>query len=210
MKTNITPNFRGWNALILHRKHVGECKLAQQLSRLGIKSECRGINAVMNFPQVDVIFVDVDEGIDEMFPWLAGDATIPLIGLLGSEAPGRLAWALSQGISSHILKPISHSGVFSALTIAQHNYQYRLNNLQEIANLQQRIKLRPVVLRCILQLMDLANIDDSRAFMAMRAIAMQKRISIEELCVSYVDDSASLMQLYQSHLRGDLYSRVLK
>ena len=212
MKATITatPNFRGWCALILHRQHTGECRLAQQLSLLGVKSSCRGISSAMNFPKADVIFVDVDEGIDEMFPWLAGGATVPLIGLLGSEAPGRLAWALAQGISSHILKPISHHGVFSALTIAKHNYQQRLNSLKDIAVLEQRIKLRPVVLRCILQLMELVDIDDSQAFNAMRAIAMQRQISIEELCVNYVDNSASLTQLYRASLKNSHCSRLLK
>jgi AmiR/NasT family two-component response regulator len=210
MKANMTPNFRGWNALILHREHTNECKLAQQLSRLGVKSECRGISTAINFPKVDIIFVDVDEGIDEIFPWLAGNATIPLIGLLGSEAPGRLAWALAQGISSHILKPISNNGVFSALTIAKHNYDQRQQNLIDIEQLQQRIKLRPVVLRCTLQLMEIASIDDTQAFNVIRGLAMEKRLSIEELCVNYVDDSARLNQLYQLFFKNNNYSRRLK
>ena len=38
--------------------------------------------------------------IDDLFGWEPGRAQVPLIALLGSEAPGRIEWALSQAPSA--------------------------------------------------------------------------------------------------------------
>ena len=43
----------------------------------------------------DFLFFDADLGHDAQFPWAPGAAPMPPIALIGSEAPGRIEWALS-------------------------------------------------------------------------------------------------------------------
>ena len=41
-------------------------------------------------------------GFDEQFPWKAGEAPMPLVALIGSEAPGRIEWALSHNADAQL------------------------------------------------------------------------------------------------------------
>ncbi len=67
----------------------------------------------------DFLFFDADLGHDAQFPWEPGASPMPMIALIGSEAPGRIEWALGIGAHAQILKPVGDGGVYSALLIAQ-------------------------------------------------------------------------------------------
>ena len=59
----------------------------------------------------DFVFFDADLGFDEQFPWKPGAAPMPLVALIGSEAPGRIEWALSHNADAQLLKPVGNAGV---------------------------------------------------------------------------------------------------
>ena len=107
MKTIRIPNFRGWRILILHQMDDNIARLSRQLERLGIDVSVNW--PVLETPVADaqMVFFDGDKTYEGIFPWPAGEAPVPLVALMGSEAPGRLEWVLQQGISAHMLKPFS-------------------------------------------------------------------------------------------------------
>ena len=45
--------------------------------------------------------------------------------LIGSEAPGRIAWAIKRGADAHLLKPVSGGGIYSAVLIARDAFDRR-------------------------------------------------------------------------------------
>ena len=51
-------------------------------------------------------------------PWSRSEKPVPLVALLASEAPGRIAWALDQGADALIAKPVTASAVYPALVMA--------------------------------------------------------------------------------------------
>jgi hypothetical protein len=60
---------------------------------------------------------------------------MPLIALIGSEAPGRIEWALSHNADAQLLKPVGNAGVYSALLIARQAFEARRRLADEIASL---------------------------------------------------------------------------
>jgi two-component system, response regulator / RNA-binding antiterminator len=67
----------------------------------------------------DFVFFDADMGHDGMFPWDPGQPPMPMIALIGSEAPGRIEWSLKAGAHAQLLKPVGDNGAYSALLIAR-------------------------------------------------------------------------------------------
>jgi AmiR/NasT family two-component response regulator len=105
---------------------------------------------------------------------------MPLIALIGSEAPGRIEWALAQGSNAHLLKPIGSTGAYSALLIAAHAYQFGRNQAGDIRALEERLRQRPLVVRAILKLMQEERLDEANAWKRMRKMAMSLGMTIEE------------------------------
>jgi len=89
----LTPNFVGQRALILHRPHGVIEAITRQLLQLGISQDQFWPELPLDFDpsHYDHLFYDADMGFEDQFPWLSGEAPMPTVALIGSEAPGRLA-----------------------------------------------------------------------------------------------------------------------
>jgi AmiR/NasT family two-component response regulator len=178
------PNFRGYHAVVIHREDNNRNLLVQRLRQLSL-------HVVSLWPlseepplQTDVVFFDADEGWDEQFSWLTRRAPIPLIAIIGSEAPGRLEWTIAQGPSAYLVKPIQTTGVFTSLVMGFNNF-HRLSELEaakEKAN--SRLKSRPSVFKALLTLMDHFGLEEAEAFSLLRSASMVRRKSIETMSAS--------------------------
>jgi AmiR/NasT family two-component response regulator len=174
------PNFRRWSAVILHRPHAAAEAVTRQLERIGATARTVWPELDATSRNADVVFFDADLGHDGQFPWRPGEAPVPLIALLGSEAPGRLEWAIGQGADAHILKPIGSAGVYSALVIARHAFAARRQLLGEIADMRDRLRRRPTVARAVIAIMHGEKMNEAAAFRRLRQIAMESRRTIED------------------------------
>jgi AmiR/NasT family two-component response regulator len=180
------PNFRGWTAVILHRPHAAAEAITRQLERTGATARTVWPELDASSSKADVVFFDADLGYDGQFPWPAGQAPMPLIALLGSEAPGRVEWAISQGADAHILKPIGSAGVYSALVIARHAFAARRRLLAEIDDMRDRLRRRPTVARAVIAIMQGEKMNEAAAFRRLRQIAMETRRTIEDAAETVV------------------------
>ena len=79
----------GARALILHRPHAVVTALTRQLQAVGLRVEATWPDLPSAALAADFVFFDADMGFDDQFPWDRGQAPMPLIALIGSEAPGR-------------------------------------------------------------------------------------------------------------------------
>ena len=115
MKT--TLSFLGQRAVILHRPGETTDRLVRQCVLLGFRAEARW-EPLRDDEDADIVLVDADEGWDGLLPWMPAEKPAPLVALLASEAPGRIAWALDQGADALIAKPVTASAVYPALVMA--------------------------------------------------------------------------------------------
>lgn len=181
MMRTALPNFRGQRALVLHWEDNNRHTLARLLESLGLKVEVRWPADGVSADGYDVIFFDADQGYDGLFDWSPGEPPIPLIAMMGSEAPGRIEWTLSRAPSAYLVKPIGSTGVFSALAIAYHTFETRKELKDEITELAHRAQARPIVFKAILSVMAHFGIGDDDAYRLLRAESMNQRVSIEDL-----------------------------
>ncbi|MDX8441781.1 ANTAR domain-containing response regulator [Mesorhizobium australafricanum] len=172
------PNLGGAKAFVLHRPHTTVQAITRQLSAIGLEAVECWPHLPAEALAADFVFFDTDLGFDEQFPWKAGEAPMPLVALIGSEAPGRIEWALSHKADAQLLKPVGTAGVYSALLIARQSFEARGQLAGEIAALRQRVGERQTIVRAVAALSK--GSDDDRAYAQLRSLAMSWQISVEE------------------------------
>lgn len=169
----------GAHAIVLHRPHPVVTALTRQLQAVGLRVTNCWPELQADALAADFVFFDADMGFDEQFSWPKGEAPMPLIALIGSEAPGRVEWALSTGANAQILKPVGDGGVYSALLIARHAFELRQTLSAEVGDLRRRLGERQTVVQAVVRLMQTTG-SETAAYAALRAEAMDARISLEE------------------------------
>jgi AmiR/NasT family two-component response regulator len=175
-------NFRGLRAVVLHRQDHNRDALESQLRRIGLLVACLTPLGGGSLPAADVVFFDADLGYQGLFPWDRNEAPMPLIAVLASKAPGRLEWALDQGATSYLLKPIGSNGAFNALVVAFRLFAERREMRIALTDLSERVRARPIVVRAAIAVMQGLGVSDDHALTLLRQTAMRERISVEALC----------------------------
>ncbi len=171
-------NLGGARALILHRPHPSVQNLARQLTAIGLAVSTAWPDPDPDILAADFLFFDADMGHDGQFPWEPGASPMPMIALIGSEAPGRVEWALGMGAHAQILKPVGDSGVYSALLIARDAFDARRELSARIADLQVRLDDRQSVVQAV-TLLASRGLTEAGAYAELRKLAMGWRITVE-------------------------------
>ncbi|MBA3910773.1 MAG: transcriptional antiterminator [Rhodobacter sp.] len=179
------PELGGARVIILHRPHPTVQALSRQLTAIGL-------SVIQAWPELgpealaaDYIFFDADMGHDGMFPWDAGQPPIPMIALIGSEAPGRIEWSLKAGAHAQLLKPVGDNGAYSALLIARDTFDAQRALSVEIADLRRRLEDRQTVVRAV-TLLAARGKTEVEAYAQLRQLAMAWRISFEDAAARIV------------------------
>jgi response regulator NasT len=173
------PNLGGAKVFVLHRPHTNVTAITRQLSAIGLEVTGCWPELPSEALAADFVFFDVDLGFDEQFPWAPGEAPMPVVALIGSEAPGRIEWALSHKADAQLLKPVGNSGVYSALLIARQSFAARRQFADQIATLETRVAERQTIVRAVTALSS-RGVDDERAYAQLRSLAMNWQVSLEE------------------------------
>lgn len=179
------PNLGGAQAVILHRPHPTVQALTRQLTAIGLQVTQVWPELGPEALAADYIFFDADMGHDGMFPWEPGQPPIPMIALIGSEAPGRIEWSLKAGSHAQLLKPVGDNGAYSALLIARDAFDAQKALSAEIADLRRRLEDRQTVVRAV-TLLAARGKTDAEAYAQLRQMAMAWRISFEDAAARIV------------------------
>lgn len=182
--------FENWTALIVHRRHANVDAITQQLQRIGVEAvECwPDVPENADVSPFNIVFFDVDMGYDGQFPWQPQQAPVPTVALIGSEAPGRIDWALRQGADAQLIKPIGSAGVYSALVIAMHNFHRRHALATEIGALRDSLDQREAVAQATAILMLAENMSPRQAYQKLRLAAMTERVSVEAMARRFLNE----------------------
>jgi AmiR/NasT family two-component response regulator len=181
----LVPSLGGAEAAILHRPHPTVEALSRQLDAIGLAVTAHWPELGPDALAADYTFFDADMGHDAQFPWAPGAAPMPMIALIGSEAPGRIEWALAQGADAHLLKPVGDHGVFGALLIARNGFEARRSLAAEIESLRGRLAERQTVVRAV-TLLAARGRSEEEAYAHLRQIAMAWQETIEQAAARIV------------------------
>lgn len=176
----------GAQAIVLHPDHERLQLLLRQLRAIGLSVETAWPDLPSSAIQANVVLYDVDLGHDGQFPWAPGEAPMPMIALVGSEAPGRLEWASRIGADALLMKPLGAEGVFAALLVARQAFELRRSLAAEIASLRQRLSARQTVVKAVSILARKAVSQDA-AYDQLRQMAMAWQMTIEAAAVQVIE-----------------------
>jgi len=186
-----TPNFTGWHAAILHRDDSNTERLIRQLKLLGLRASVRW--EPLSGPELpDMVIVDADQGWDGLLPRGTGHPPLPVIAVLGSEAPGRIAWALEQGAGAIIAKPIASSAVYPALVMAVAIHEERKALRARLDHLEERVRMRPLVHAAVQKIIEARGVGEEQAYTILRGCAMRRRLPMEQLAAFILGGSEPL------------------
>ena len=107
--------------------------------------------------------------------------------LIGSEAPGRVAWAIRRGADAHLLKPVGSGGIYSAVMIASRAYAMRIVLREKAEGLKARLDQRECLAQATAHLMASGNLSAQAAYRTLRLMAMSERLSIEKMAAVLLD-----------------------
>lgn len=186
-----TPNFTGWHAAILHRDDSNTERLIRQLTLLGLQTSRRW-EPLGVAERPDLVIVDADQGWDGLLPWPPAHPFAPVIAVLGSEAPGRIAWALEQGAGAIIAKPVASSAVYPALVMAVAIHQERVSLRSRMDHLEERVRMRPLVHAAVQKVIEARGVGEEQAYTILRSSAMRRRLPMEQLAAFIVGGSEPL------------------
>ncbi len=194
--TSHTPSFESWRALIVHRPHAIVDSIIRQLRQIGVSADVVWPDLPADFDATgyNIIFFDVEMGHDGQFPWGRGASPMPSVALIGSEAPGRIEWAIRRGADAHLLKPIGSGGIYSAMLIASHAFEQRRQLRADIDGLRYRLSRREGLAAATAQIMVTQNISAAQAYKALRLMAMAERVSIEEMAARLIDPGTTAVR----------------
>ena len=184
-------NLGGASAIILHRPHPTVQALERQLRAIGLQVTPVWPELGPSALGADFVFFDADMGYDEQFPWAPGQSPMPMVALIGSEAPGRIEWALRAGAHAQLLKPVGDNGAYSALLIARDAFDAQRALSVEITDLRRRLDERQTVVRAVTLLAARGPKDDAAAYGQLRQMAMAWRVSFEEAAARVVAQLAT-------------------
>ncbi|WP_181704869.1 ANTAR domain-containing response regulator [Chthonobacter rhizosphaerae] len=180
-----TQNLGGARALILHRPHPTVQALTRQLTAIGLEVEPVWSELGPEALGADFLFFDADMGHAGQFPWPEGSPPMPMVALVGSEAPGRIEWTLKTGAHAHLLKPVGDNGAYAALLIARAAFDAERALAAEIAGLRRRLDERQTVVLAVSKLAARGR-SEADAYAQLRQMAMAWRITFEEAAARIV------------------------
>lgn len=199
MKGSRLPNLRDHRVLILHKQDHDYKVLSGQLVRLGLNIIEPVEGQALPWSEVDVCFFDANQAHKNTFPWPDGEPQVPLIAMFSAETPERIHWSLTQRVCAFLVKPVRSSGTFLALQQAIYEFASRHRSIAEVDTLRERIKARRVVLKAVVKLMELANVDDDEAYEQLRQSSMSHQICMEEMCLRFLQSACITSSLKMLH-----------
>ncbi|MGR3494026.1 ANTAR domain-containing protein [Citreimonas sp.] len=184
----MTYSFAGLQACVLHPSSEIRERVSLRLASLGVRAEGRWPTLTPEDSAADLLVIDIDRGEDGQFPWQPGAAPMPVVGLVGSETPGRLQWAIGQDVDAFLPLGVT-ANLFSALVIASARRAERDARRRGAAEADRRNGLRLDVIRAVTVIMRSEDIDEAAALKRLRAFAMVERLPLEDAATRLLSDS---------------------
>jgi AmiR/NasT family two-component response regulator len=190
MTLRLLQNFKGGRAIIVAKRSGWEVTLETTLAKLGVTSEypdIAGGRVQLDIcglqPERDILFIDGDlEGAVAIEVDAASRLPpVPVIGLVGVEAPSRLKALVNLGATSFLRKPVHGGAVYTSLFMGVNQFLLRSDMYSRLQDLEERRRGRRAVVRAIILLMQ-SGLDEDASYSQLRRESMRARQSLELYC----------------------------
>jgi AmiR/NasT family two-component response regulator len=192
-------NFKGSRALVVIDRSGRGCTLESTLAKLGVvcaypEIACGRAQIDPNClqPERDILIVDGDLGDVLAIEVNAASRLppVPVIGLVGVEAPSRLKALVNLGATAFLRKPVHGGSVYSSLFMGINQFLLRSDAHAKLQALEMRRRGRRAVLRAVIQLMHETDVNDDLAYSQLRRESMRARQTLELYCEEFLNRRA--------------------
>ena len=184
-------NFKGGRALVVMERTGREGALEPTLAKLGVS--CEYLPIIDGRTQIDlaalqadrdILFVDgdLDGALTIELDPLANLPPVPVIGLVGVEAPSRLKALANLGATSFLRKPVHGGAVYTSLFMGINQFLLRRQMQQRLQTLEDLRRGRRSLLRAVVMRMKETGLDEDGAYDQLRRESMRARQSLELYC----------------------------
>ena len=199
MTSRLLQNFKGGRALMVTGRCGWEGTLDTTLAKLGVTSEYprivggrAQIDVGILQPERDILFVDGDlEGAVaiEVNP-ASRLPPVPVIGLVGVEAPSRLKALINLGATAFLRKPVYGGAVYASLFMGINQFLLRSDMYARLQDLEGRRRGRRAVISAVILLMQQDGLDEEGAYSQLRRGSMRARQNLELYCEEFLSRRA--------------------
>lgn len=195
MTARLLQNFKGGRALLVTGCCGWEGTLETTLAKLGVSSEYPEIvngRAQIDVdglrPERDILLVDGD--LEDAVAIEVDPASrlppVPVIGLVGVEAPSRLKALVNLGATSFLRKPVHGGAVYTSLFMGINQFLLRSDMYARLQDLEMRRRGRRAVIRAVILLMQRNGLDEESAYSQLRRESMRVRQNLELYCEEFL------------------------
>lgn len=190
----LIQNFQGLRALVIGPVMLEPLQVG--LARLGllvepVTEQHLASAATDLLPERDVVFIDGDPGMPSAILAVLTEQKlpVPVIGMVGIEAPSRLRMLMDAGATAFLRKPVHGGAIYSSLFLGVNAFRRRQQAEDRLADNERRRRGRRHVIKAILHVMGRDAIDDDAAYEKLRRAAMHARCGIEEFCEALLQEA---------------------
>ena len=181
-------DLRSLRVAVLHPDDSDGLHLIQQLQRIGCQTQAFWPPPPMLPDTIDVVFVAVRPDIVHRdMTWRTPEMRAALIAIVTYENPTIVQTVLELGAHAVMPAPVRSFGVLSTLVIAR-GVQHELSNqLKQIRKLETRLQGQRRLAEAKAVLMQTRHISEDAAYDLIRAQAMAKRMSMDEIALAIIN-----------------------
>lgn len=189
----IIQNFVGYRATIVTDARAVVSQLDATLTKLGLSPVYPDIVEgrvqidieALNGDQ-DVLFIDSDINVAIEIPCHQKMSLVPVIGIIGVEAPSRLKSLMLLGATATLRKPVHGGSVYSALFVGVNEFRRRRALIERLDEHERRRRNRRQLVKAIIAIMKATGCDEDHAYDRLRRESMRHRLSLEDYCETFI------------------------
>ncbi|MDK3018055.1 ANTAR domain-containing response regulator [Pseudodonghicola flavimaris] len=183
-------DLRDLTVVVVHPPDSDGKALMDQLKRIGCRAELMWPPAKALPAGTDVIFAGVFFETHEALRNMLRRSEKPgptVLGVVSYENPAMIELVLDIGVFSVISKPVRTFGMLTNLVVARSNWLQSADLQDKIGKLEKKVSGQKKIAKAKSILMEMHQISEREAYGTIRAQAMVKRISIEEMAVAIIN-----------------------
>ncbi|MEM5370735.1 ANTAR domain-containing protein [Paraburkholderia azotifigens] len=187
----ILKDLHSTRVCVFHPNDSDGKELTRQLQRIGCQTEVFWTVPPALPPDTGLVFVSVSPDMTgQEFPWSACEDAPPVIAVVNYENPTVVNQVFRLGALAIVTSPVHSFGLLSKMAIALETSRELKECRARIARLEGKLIGVRTVATAQNILSSTRGIDLDEAYKLMRARAMSKRVTIEEIASDFVNANA--------------------
>ena len=195
MSFSLLRDLRDLNVLVLHPRNAEGEALVDHLRRIG---------CMVNFlwpapdnlpPGTDVVFLAMEDESRPEIEYFLKSMPKPgptILAIVGYENPSTLQIVIESGALAVIERPIKPFGLLTNLAIARNLWLQQQKLLKEARKYKRKVLGDQRISRAKAILMAVHHVSESEAYQELRRQAMARRVSIDAIADSIIDQEQCL------------------